>query len=295
MSNDTLKQISVDSAGTYTLVVTPFTGATCNDTMTIKIGKVAGPPPHPSFKADTGCAGLSTSFFNTSNPIIGAQFYWDFYNNGIYEDSTVNPTWTYNLPGIYTVKLEEVYKGCGMDTTIQIVVDTTVASGFLPDTVCLHDTMHFTNNSVGGSSFYWNFGNPSSGANNISTLANPSHYYDSVGTYTVSLIGKHKGWCNDSVKQKVVVLPLPKIKITGTDSLCSGSSTVLTVSGGSSYHWSTGATTTTITVAPSSNTTYTVGVSNGRCTADTSFTIDIKPVLAGTLNANNVCLEIRFI
>ncbi len=288
-SNDTLRQISVDSAGTYTLVVTPFTGATCNDTMTITIGKVAGPPPHPNFTADTGCAGLSTFFNNTSNPIAGAKFYWDFYNNGNYEDSSVSPTWTYNLPGIYQVKLHEIYNGCGMDTTITIVVDTTVGSAFIADTICYPDTTHFANGTVGATSYYWNFGDPSSGVNNTSGNTNPSHFFTAPGTYTVALIGKHKGWCNDTAKRTVVVLARPKPILTAADSICSGSTTTLTASGGTIYTWSTGATTSSITVSPTVPTTYTVSVSNGKCSVDTTVKVNIRPVTTGTIAGNNTC------
>ncbi|HTB32679.1 MAG TPA: gliding motility-associated C-terminal domain-containing protein [Bacteroidia bacterium] len=289
MTADSLQQISVDSAGTYTLVVTPFTGASCKDTLHISIGKVSGPPPHPNFKADTGCVGLSTSFFNMSNPISGAKFYWDFYNNGTYEDSTVNPTWSYNLPGTYTVKLEEIYNGCGTDTTIKVVIDPVVGSSFLFDTVCFGDTTRFTNTSTGAVTNYWNFGNSSSGVNNTSVLTNPGHYFTAPGTYTVALIGKHADWCNDTAKEQVVVLALPVAKITGTDSICSGGSSVLTASGGSSFVWNTGATTSTITVSPTTDTTFTVSVSNGKCSVDTTYKIVVKPLSSGTLSGTNVC------
>ena len=43
---------------------------------------------------------------------------------------------------------------------------------------------------VCGSSFNWNFGDPSSGANNISSLNNPSHIFSGSGTFTVTLTGQ---------------------------------------------------------------------------------------------------------
>jgi len=289
--SDTLRQINVDSAGTYTLVITPFTGATCNDTLSIKIGKKAGPPPHPNFKGDTGCLGRSIPFFNTSTPLNGANFYWDFYNTGTYEDSSINATWNYNGPGVYQVRLEELYNGCGMDTTIKIVIDSISTSLFVADTVCFRDTTQFTNTSTGGITYYWNFGDTPSGINNTSVKVNPLHAFSSSGTYTVSLIAKHPNWCNDTVKERVVVLPEPKITLTGSDTLCYGSSTTLSAGGGISYSWNTGATTSSITVSPGTGTTYSVQVSNGRCYVDTDFTIYIRPVDSGAVTGKgSVCL-----
>ena len=287
-SNDSSQNISVDSAGTYTLVVTPFTGATCRDTLTITIGKIPGPPPHPSFTADTGCAGSTITFPNNSNPLGGATFLWDFYNNGTYEDSNVNGSWIYNTAGTYSVRLHETYNGCSTDTIIRIVIDPAVATAFFADTVCLNDTTKFTNTSTNGLTYFWNFGDPSTGVNNTSTLTNPTHHFDSAGTFLVTLIGNHPGYCGDSVKERVVVLPLPKGTITGVDSICSGSNEVLTASGGTSYLWSTGATTSSITVAPTTKTTYTVQISNGVCNFDTAITVPVKPTISGTLNGTGL-------
>ena len=289
--SDTLRQINVDSTGTYTLIVTPYTGATCNDTLTITLGKKLGPPPYPNFTADTGCVGMSTSFLNRSNPIRGANFYWDFYNNGNYEDSTVNPTWRYAQPGVYQVKLQELYNGCGMDTIINVVIDSISNSAFMADTVCYLNTTTFDNISSGGSSYYWNFGDPPAGVNNTSVNVNPTHTFSAPGTYTVSLIAKHHDWCNDTVKEQVIVLPLPVATITGTDSICYGTFDTLKATGGTKYKWSTGATTSSISVNPTAPATYTVTVNNGICSNDTTFTLYIKPKLTGTINASSVCLN----
>jgi gliding motility-associated-like protein len=280
--SDTSRIINVDSAGTYTLVVTPFTGATCNDTLTIKIGKKLGPPPAPDFSADTVCVGTATKFTNTSNP-SGGSFYWDFYNVGNYQDSSANPTWVYNIPGVYTVKLHEVVNGCGMDTLIKVVVDSIVNPSFISDTVCAFDTIYFTNTSTGAHSYVWNFGDTASGSRNTSTVVNPNHVYGSPGDYTVTLTGINTGECADSIKEKVVVLKNVALKVTATDSICSGDIAVFTASGGGTYLWSTGSTKSSITVNPSATTTYSVKVSNGKCFLDTVFTLVVKPIGTGSV------------
>lgn len=90
----------------------------------------------------------------------------------------------------------------------------------------------------------------------------------------------------------VNALPIPSISVTESSGLapndgtiCQGSSATLTASGGASYVWSTGGTTASIVVSPSTTSSYTVTVtSEGGCTATASRTITVTPVLA-TANA----------
>ena len=58
--------------------------------------------------------------------------------------------------------------------------------------------------------------------------------------------------------QQIVTGSTPSIVITGDTTICKGDSTVLTASGGSFYTWSTGETTNSITVGPTSDTKYSV-------------------------------------
>ncbi|AEE54193.1 hypothetical protein [Haliscomenobacter hydrossis] len=73
--------------------------------------------------------------------------------------------------------------------------------------------------------------------------------------------------CTASASASVIVIPLPQAQITGGEINCYGNSTTLTATGGQSYLWSTGATTASIIVTPSSSTYYSVTVSNGLCAA----------------------------
>jgi len=48
--------------------------------------------------------------------------------------------------------------------------------------------VNFTNTSTNANTYTWNFGDPASGGLNTSTTTNPSHTYDSAGTYQIELI-----------------------------------------------------------------------------------------------------------
>ena len=63
-------------------------------------------------------------------------------------------------------------------------------------------------------SYLWDFGEPSSGGSNVSTVANPTHVYSSVPpnttqTFTVSLTASNAGGSGTAVKQISVTAPPP--------------------------------------------------------------------------------------
>ncbi|UUC45932.1 PKD domain-containing protein [Flavobacterium cerinum] len=74
------------------------------------------------------------------------------------------------------------------------------------------------NANVCASTFSWNFGDSASGANNTSTLANPSHTFSSAGTYTVTLIS------GGSTITKTITVGMATATILGSTSACSTNS-----------------------------------------------------------------------
>lgn len=55
--------------------------------------------------------------------------------------------------------------------------------------------------------FYWDFGDPSTGTADTSTLANPTHIYSDTGTYVYKLVVNRGDECSDSATQTVKVYP----------------------------------------------------------------------------------------
>ena len=68
---------------------------------------------------------------------------------------------------------------------------------------------------------------------------------------------------------KVTVNPQPIGSITGTTTICLGTSTTLTASGGTSYEWSNGLTTAASAVSPATSTTYSVTITDANGCKDT--------------------------
>ena len=118
---------------------------------------------------------------------------------------------------------------------------------------------------------------------NSTTISNPLASNVTVTTtYTVTVTNTVTGCSSTS---SVTVTADPPANITGNTSICFGQSTTLTASGGTSYAWSTGANTPSITVSPPTNTTYTVTVTNGvtGCTAAISRMVTVNPLPVITL------------
>lgn len=51
------------------------------------------------------CAGTSVTFTDLSSSLTPTSWQWDFDNNGSTDATTQNPTYTFTIPGIYSVKL----------------------------------------------------------------------------------------------------------------------------------------------------------------------------------------------
>ncbi len=100
--------------------------------------------------------------------------------------------------------------------------------------ICQGQTIFFQNQSLNASSYVWDFGDL-----NFSTQYNPTHTYNTPGTYAVSLIARNDCFCSDTAFLTVNVLPadLPQISCTGT--VCEGETvTYSTPADCGSYNWS---------------------------------------------------------
>lgn len=183
-----------DTWGTFaiTLVVS---GTFCTDTATQTI-TISPPLPTASFLGQgEGCAPLTVQFTNTS--LQGLSYQWNFGDGGT--STADNPTYIYNVPGVYTVSMTAFGIGGGTNTAVKVdsvVVHPNANAYFVlqPDNVIVPSQPVFTYNlSANATSFVWDFGDGTS-----SIEFDPLHYYTRGGTFDVTLIANNEWNCADT-------------------------------------------------------------------------------------------------
>ncbi|MCR4856723.1 MAG: C10 family peptidase, partial [Bacteroidales bacterium] len=104
--------------------------------------------------------------------------------------------------------------------------------------------------------------------------------YNTSGTYTYAFMNSNN--CHQVDTLRLNIHSAPSVSISGNSSTCSGASTMLTATGASSYSWSTGASGSSITVNPTSTTTYTVtGTDSHGCTGNATITVSVIYCIPG--------------
>jgi len=154
--------------------------------------------------------------------------------------------------GSYTVRVTNA-DNCSKITPVLVIkaLAPPIAGFTSLDEACLDLPITFTNVSgfdANENIFYqWDFGD-----GDISNLADPSHTYTGLGTYTVSLYVQYDDVdCNDTFTKSIDVVNAPNIAILADRDtvMCEGETIRLWVDDiYTSYDWSNGATTSSIDV-----------------------------------------------
>jgi hypothetical protein len=151
--------------------------------------------------------------------------------------------------------------------------------------ICPGDSSLFTA-TAGFSSYMWFNGNTIVGTGS-------TYYAKTSGFYKVYIKDASGCAANSAVTQVNVSAVNAVITPLGSTTLCQGTSVTLDAGAGyTTYTWSTGAHTQTITV--NSAGTFTVSVSSGSCSgvsSPVSVTVNPLPVVSFTLNPDSVCIN----
>ncbi len=135
----------------------------------------------------------------------------------------------------------------------------------------------------------WEFGDPSSGPANFSSSSNPTHTYNSFGTFQVKLIINY-GCRADTIEQPVSVAgPTPVFSVAGPSLVCKGEMFYLTAAGAATYLWNS-ATTGSLysSISSQSELVTVVGTnSSGSCSQLKTHTVTVAECL-GKMDLNPI-------
>lgn len=227
-TQDTTSSLVVKRGDNYVVTVTNTEG--CSATKSIAVTENALPNPQIA-GSSTICTGSSTTLTATG----GVSYRWS--NNATTASITISQA------GTYSVTVTDA-NGCKAITSKILTLGTTLSPNITGDSsICQGSTAVLT--TSGGTSYLWSNGSTT-----------PSITVSQSGSYAVTVT--NGSGCNGSTSRNVVVNPLPTPIITGLLSFCANNSTTLTATGGTSYLWSTGATTASIIVTTASSLTVTV-------------------------------------
>ena len=194
-SSSTLSNPTVTYAapGTYPVQLSVQSDLGCNGTMTKNI-IVAGKTTDFTAPASI-CLGQSVTFQNNSSPPPSSSI-WDFGDGTT--SSQINPTKTYLSGGTFQVRLINNYGNCIDSITKTVTVNTQPPVNFSANdsTSCKAPfTVQFSDLSPFASTWLWDFGDGST----PSTVKNPSHTYNSIGSFTVTLTITLPGGCSNTI------------------------------------------------------------------------------------------------
>ena len=229
--------ISVADDANYTVTVTDIYGctATASKQMTL----------YPAVDASITGSTVLCNGGNTTLTANGGTYY--SWNTGSSQRSI-----SVNQPGTYIATVTSIYGCIASDTVVVSMFDNPIITGNF--TFCTGEYTTLT--ATGGDSYVWSTGATTSSIN-----------VNTEGSFTVT--ANTSSGCSGSTTVNVIQLQTNDATITGNTLICSGIGTVLTASPGSSYLWSTGETTSSISV--NNPGTYSVTVTNSNGCSSSSF------------------------
>jgi gliding motility-associated-like protein len=242
-------------AQTYTYHLVDNFGCSYDTTVTVNV--TAGPAISISPASSTVCAGTPVTLTASG----AATYTWSNSSSG--PSITVSPTstTTYSVTG-YTAA------GCTGQAAVTVTVNPipTVSANANPAAVCPGQSSVLT--ATGAATYNWN---PGSMTGSVITV-NPT------GTTTYTVTGTSAG-CSSQTTVSVTVNPSITVTASASPaSVCSGQSSVLTASGATSYTWTPGSLSgASISVNPTSTSTYTVSGNSLGCTGQATVTVTVTP------------------
>jgi gliding motility-associated-like protein len=242
----TTPTITVNSGGTYSVVVTNAANCTATDAVDVAYAT----PSAVDLGADiTLCQGESKVLDAT---LSGATYAWS--------TGASTPTITVNSAGTYSVTVTQ--GTCSVSDQVAVTVNPMPLVNLGNDaTLCAGDDITL-NAAWTGAAYTWNTG-----------ASTPTITVNTSGSFSVDV---DLNGCIASDAININVLSATSVDLGPDRVICAGEQVVLDANTpGSTYLWSTGATTPTITVTTSG--TYSVTVSTGQCSVSDQVAVTVNP------------------
>ena len=257
--------LDVTTSGTYTLTVTTPSGCSTTSSVNVHYGAF---PPKPTIAAPATELCPAGGSVTLTAPNADA---WTWSNGATTQSIVVTE------PGPYTVRVRN--GACDSQPSDPVIVTTGLSTISTNDSLALCGPgSSATLTADGGTSWLW-----SNGATTQSIVVTQT------GTYSV--ITTNNGCTMPESAPVTVTSRSVSIDANGPTTFCGGGTNVtLTASGGTSWLWSNGATTQSITLYQSGNYGVTATFADGCVIAATPVTVDARQVTVSvTADRTTVC------
>jgi hypothetical protein len=239
-------------SGSYIVTGTDANGCTASSSIAITVSGLLAVTT--SATPATICAGAASTLSATG----GTSYSW------MPGNLTGSPSVTPTVTTTYTVTATNA-SGCSNTATVTVNVNATpvVTTSATPATICSGASS--TLSATGGTSYSWMPGN---------LTGSPSVSLTVTTTYTVT--ATNANGCTNTATITVSVNASPMVSTSATPStICAGTSSTLSATGGTSYSWMPGNLTGIPSVTPTATTTYTVTATNANgCTNTATVTVN---------------------
>ena len=223
---------TLTSSTTYSVTGTNANGCSASATATVTVN------PNPNVGISGGgslCEGRSVTLSAS-----GASSYsWSTGATGTSITETPTANTTYSVTGTST-------NGCTASASKTVTVNpmpsVSISGG---GSICAGQSATLT--ASGANTYHWSHGKTGSSITETPTAST---------NFIVE--GTDANGCTASAAAQVIVNPLPSVFILGIAEICENESVILTASGARNYTWSTGSSNSSITVSPTTSTTYSV-------------------------------------
>lgn len=269
------------NSGNYTVTLIANNGS-CSDTLT-QIVSVTG---NVIANFNASVSNCSSTILIQNNSTNASSYTWQWGNGQ--QSSGPQTSYTYSIPGVYTITLIASDGNCTDTVTQNINIPQALNANLNLSTDC-NNNVFINNFTSNGNSFIWLWGDGQQ------TLGNAiSHNYSSSGNYTISLILSNST-CTDTLTYPITISATPVSVFTYTNN-CDYSINLFNTSLNSTqfeWQWGNGNQSTgnvsTYTYSNSGVYNITLIAMNGNCSDTTVQQITIPDTLYANLTLTNDC------